>query len=56
MGQSPLLLTGLKSDMTMNNTWSAGEQTLSFDVPQQLSPVIVVVKKMDGARFVKLVK
>lgn len=39
-----------------SNTWPAGEQTLSLDVPQQLSPVIVVVKKMDGTRFVKLVK
>lgn len=39
-----------------SSTWLAGEHALSLDVSQQLSPVIVVVKKMDGTRFVKLVK
>lgn len=44
---------GTKRDSSI---WPTGEQTLNFNIPQQLSPVIVVVKKMNGTRFVKLIK
>lgn len=44
---------GIKRDSSI---WPTDEQTLSFNIPQQLSPVIIVVKKKDGTRFVKLIK